>query len=348
MQSELISIIVPVYNMEQYLERCMESIFEQTYHKLEIILVDDGSTDRSPQMCDGYAKKDTRVKVIHKENGGLSDARNAGLAIATGEYIGYVDSDDWIEPHMYETLYQACEREQADVAICRYQSVYEGYQKETSSRKQTVLERDELLKIYISDQDGFCIYNSVWSKLFRAELVRDMVFPKGRNSEDIMYTTRAFCRAKKAVYVDEFLYNYVIDRQGSIMNQKKIQRMFDDELPFWREHIQVIRDTVSAELGDMATFYYFRRLLFYYIAYCDAYKKANDIYVKKENQVAAKKIETEWNKHKKRIKLLCKMDYVSKGDKIRMQCMSFCPKMYDWMNHLYEKTILAVRLRVGE
>ena len=106
-QKDLISVIVPVYNMEQYLERCMNSIWQQTYTNLEIILVDDGSTDRSPQMCDEYAAKDQRIKVIHKQNGGLSDARNAGLAIAGGAYIGYVDSDDWIDLNYITFLYDA-------------------------------------------------------------------------------------------------------------------------------------------------------------------------------------------------------------------------------------------------
>ena len=103
----LISVIVPVYNVEQYLDRCVCSILNQTYQNLEIILVDDGATDSSGRMCDEYAKRDERIKVVHKQNGGLSDARNAGLAAATGEYIGYVDSDDWIEPDMYEKMYEA-------------------------------------------------------------------------------------------------------------------------------------------------------------------------------------------------------------------------------------------------
>ena len=104
-KNDLISIIVPVYNMEQYMERCVNSIINQTYHNLEIILVDDGSTDHSPAMCDEYALRDGRIKVVHKPNGGLSDARNAGLTVASGNYIGYVDSDDWIEPQMYEKMY---------------------------------------------------------------------------------------------------------------------------------------------------------------------------------------------------------------------------------------------------
>ena len=100
----LISVIVPIYNVEKYLARCVDSIVNQTYKNLEIILVDDGSPDRCPQMCDDYAEKDSRIKVVHKKNGGLSDARNAGMAVATGEYISFIDSDDWIETSMFELL----------------------------------------------------------------------------------------------------------------------------------------------------------------------------------------------------------------------------------------------------
>lgn len=124
MENDLISVIVPVYNMENYLERCVHSVLQQTYQKLEVILVDDGSTDASPQMCDAYAAKDERVKVVHKENGGLSDARNAGLAVAAGAYIGYVDSDDWIEHDMYERMYRACVVRDAQLCVCRYFSEY--------------------------------------------------------------------------------------------------------------------------------------------------------------------------------------------------------------------------------
>lgn len=198
-EKDLISIIVPVYNVEQYLDRCVESILRQTYRRLEIILVDDGSTDSSPAKCDGYAKRDKRVKVVHKRNGGLSDARNAGLALVTGDYIGYVDSDDWIEPEMYARMYQACAGHNAQVAVCRYFCEYADKTVAGGDGSVIPLVRDELLKIYIGGHDRYVIYNSVWSKLFKRDVVSGMLFPKGRNSEDIMYTTRAFCRVEQAV-----------------------------------------------------------------------------------------------------------------------------------------------------
>ena len=130
--NDLISIIVPVYNVEQYLDRCVKSLLQQTYKNLEIILVDDGSPDRCGQMCDNYAKLDSRVLVIHKENGGLSDARNAGLSHAHGEYIAFVDSDDYIEADMISELYNACHNQDADIVVCgrRHQLSDTGYVEE--------------------------------------------------------------------------------------------------------------------------------------------------------------------------------------------------------------------------
>lgn len=342
-EQALISIIVPVYNVENYLERCMQSIWKQTYTNLEIILVDDGSTDASGSMCDEYAKKDIRIKVIHKENGGLSDARNAGLAIATGDYIGYVDSDDWIEPDMYATMYQACEENCAELAVCRYQCSYDGSKPETGSGKKTVFDREALLDVYIRDDEEYIIYNSVWSKLFRADLVRDMIFPKGRNSEDIMYTTRAFCRTHKAVYIDSFFYHYVVDRVGSIMNEKQIERMFRDELPFWREHIALIQTDVSEYFGKKAAYFYYRRLLFYYINYRQNQKKVSDRTQKKENRQAAEKIALEWKLHRKEILQLFSYDFAKKGDIVRMRCMLFSPSLYYVVDSLYQNLIIPLR-----
>ncbi len=130
LMEDLISVIVPVYNVEAYLDRCMHSVLNQTYQNLEILLIDDGSTDGSPALCDAYATRDRRIKVLHKPNGGLSDARNAGLALAQGAYIGYVDSDDWIEPDMYASLHRACVDNHAQLAVCRY---FQEYQDRTEA-----------------------------------------------------------------------------------------------------------------------------------------------------------------------------------------------------------------------
>lgn len=353
---ELISIIVPVYNMEKYLERCVNSVIAQTYGNIEIILVDDGSTDNSPAMCDAYARKDARVRVVHKSNGGLSDARNAGLAVAEGSYIGYVDSDDWIEPDMYEKMYHACADNGAPLAICRYACEAASDECKAADRAKiakeygdngdngdecsdegsdvVLLSRDELLKIYIGGHDRYIIYNSAWSKLYRRDLVDGMLFPKGRNSEDIMYTTRAFCRLNRAAYIDKPLYHYVLDRKDSIMNVSKGERMFRDEIPFWREHIACIRDMVSDEMADLAAYHFWRRLLFYYIDM----KKAGG-----ENEKYARKLIDEIKSDRAEIDRVYKGGIVSKGDMARMRLFRLSPQAYATTVRLYDSVIIPLR-----
>ena len=262
-EDKKISVIVPVYNVEEFLDRSVGTIVNQTYTNLEILLIDDGAKDKSGKKCDDWAKKDARIKVIHKENGGLSDARNAGLREATGDYIAYVDSDDWIEENMYERMLGAALKNDADVIICRYAEEYRDRTIKKGTDKEILFNKEELINAYLEDNDDIVVYNSVWSKLFKRELVEGVEFPVGRNSEDIMYTTRAFCKANKAVYIDSPFYHYVQDREGSIMNEKREERMFKDEIPFWREHIVCIGETVSKELGDRAAYYFYRRMLSY-------------------------------------------------------------------------------------
>lgn len=331
---DLISIIVPVYNTETYLERCMASIQAQTYQNLEIILVDDGSTDRSGQMCDVYAREDARVKVVHKSNGGLSDARNAGLSVAAGAYIGYVDSDDWIEPDMYERMHRACTETGSQLAVCRYFCERSGAaDAEKGSGAVVPLSREELLKIYICGHEQYVIYNSVWSKLFCRNLVRDMQFPKGRNSEDIMYTTKAFCRLSKAVYLDTSLYHYVLDREGSIMNAARGARMFRDEIPFWREHIVCIRENVSIAMGDLAAYYFWRRLLSYYL----------ELSAKRETRTDAKRLSGMMRKEAAEIRRIYMNAYGGRGDVMRMRLFLYSPLLYRVVNRVYARTVVAIK-----
>ena len=330
---DVISIIVPVYNMEKYLERCMSSILNQTYRHLQIILVDDGSTDASPQMCDAYSKKDARVQVVHKENGGLSDARNAGLQLATGTYIGFVDSDDWIELDMYEKMYAACVSQDADIAVCRYASVYKERIQKTESDRIVVLSREELLEKYIADDADCVIYNSVWSKLFRRELVEGILFPVGHNSEDIMYTTKSFCKVKRAVYLDQCLYNYVQSRGNSIMNSNREERMFQDEIPFWREHVAYIREHVSDVLGAYAEFYFYRRLLSYF----------TELAKEKETEKIAQRITDVMYAEKKVIRRVYRKACNSYSDKIRMWIFLISPRIYQSYYIIYLKMIQMLK-----
>lgn len=218
MSSEaLISVIVPVYNVEPYLDRCVQSIVDQSYQNLEIILVDDGSPDACPAMCDSWAEKDPRIRVIHKENGGLSDARNAGMAIAKGEYISYIDSDDWIAPEMLERLVAAMERDDSNIAACTVEMVWDDG---TPSRLLTVkesrvLERLDAEKALLEET---LLKQPVWYKLYRHEITENLPFPVGKFHEDVFWSYQAVGRARRVSVIDYVGYFY-FQRQGSIMGE---------------------------------------------------------------------------------------------------------------------------------
>lgn len=210
-----ISVIVPVYKVEPYLDKCVSSIVNQTYKNLEIILVDDGSPDNCPAMCDAWAEKDSRIRVIHKTNGGLSDARNAGMTVATGELTAFVDSDDWIAPDMYEYLYQRLTEDNSDIAACGVQMVWEN---KTPSRMLTrdgncVLNQEEAMRAIIEES---WLKQPVWYKLYKTALVRDILFPKGKCHEDVFWSYQAVGKAKK-VSISDYIGYYYLQRGGSIM-----------------------------------------------------------------------------------------------------------------------------------
>lgn len=211
----LISLIVPVYNVKDYLGICLKSIIKQTYSNLEIILVDDGSSDGSSSICDEYACIDERIKVIHLPHGGVSAARNAGLATATGDLLGFVDSDDWIDCDMYEYLYHLLVEHDADVSICTYLLEQEGKPSKiinntgqlhifTGKEIVRVLTRDELVKNYL------------WGKLFKRRLFHRLSFPVGRVYEDVAVLYKVFYSSRKVVMSCVSKYHYMIHRNESI------------------------------------------------------------------------------------------------------------------------------------
>lgn len=224
-QDPLISVIVPIYNVEKYLNKCVDSIINQEYTNLEIILVDDGSPDNCGRICDEYKGKDSRIKVIHKENGGLSSARNAGLDIATGDYIGFVDSDDYIEPDMYSKLLQAIAKENCSLAICGTAYVFEDGKRieKTLAGNVLVMNFEEAL----TEMNQYRYFDmGAWSKLYNAKLFADIRFPVGRLSEDFFIMFKIFDKAQKIVFVSDPVYNYV-QRKDSISRGKKINRDFE-------------------------------------------------------------------------------------------------------------------------
>lgn len=221
MENTKVSIVVPVYKVEKYLERCVDSIINQTYRNLEIILVDDGSPDSCPAMCDKFAEKDSRIIVIHKENGGLSDARNAGLDIARGEYIGFVDSDDYIAPTMYEVLMKRIVSDKSDLAVCEYVRVYDsGEQLKNKQWHQKAHNKCYTSNEFIAD---LFIHNSgayvvTVNKLYNREIFRTLRFPFGKQHEDEFIIHRVIAQCKNISYIEDELY-YYRQREGSIMNR---------------------------------------------------------------------------------------------------------------------------------
>jgi len=221
----LVSVIVPIYKVEKELDRCVQSILKQTYKNLEIILVDDGSLDKCPEMCDEYAKKDDRIVVIHKENGGLSDARNVGLDIATGEFLAFIDSDDWVSENFIGYLIRNIMDTNSDIAICGYVMVNEvGQQRHYSiEESRKILEHEQAISALFAQIEFGCM---IWLKLYKKYLFDNIRFPKGKLYEDIAISLLLFDRSKRCVICNDELY-YYFQREGSIVNSKFNERKLD-------------------------------------------------------------------------------------------------------------------------
>lgn len=205
---DLISVIIPVYKVENYLCRCVDSVLEQTYTNMEIILVDDGSPDNCPVMCDEYARQDSRVKVIHQENAGLSGARNAGIDMAQGQWLAFVDSDDYLTADFLERLYQACVDTGSSLSVCRWEYVRgETIPEHGTGETRVYTGREMLANLYVPDGAYFVV---AWNKLYRKELFEDIRYPLGRIHEDEATTYRIYDKVKKAAYVDRSLYGYFV------------------------------------------------------------------------------------------------------------------------------------------
>lgn len=217
-----ISVIVPVYNVEKFLSQCIESIINQTYRNIEIILVDDGSSDGCGRICDAYAEKDNRVRVIHKTNGGPSVARNVGIKAATGEYMAFVDSDDFIFPHMYEVLYKRIVKDKSDMVFCNIFYVDEDG-KSITKRNQSLPVKEGVFspQIILNDmvQPDFAPYTAAWNKLYKRKLFEDVLFPDGKLIEDAFIAHIIIDKCCTISGVREALYCYR-QRSESIMNTR--------------------------------------------------------------------------------------------------------------------------------
>lgn len=235
-----ISIVIPIYNVEKYLPQCLDSVINQTHQNLEIILVNDGSTDSCGEIGEEYAAKDPRIKVIHKENGGLSDARNAGIKVATGEYIAFIDSDDFVAVDFCEKLLETLLENTADVAECDFLAFENDRDLEKFStdtkEKIEVFETEAALELLMKEY----FKQTVWNKLYRREVLGDFEFPVGKINEDEFWTYKVFGNAKKIVKIPDVMYFYR-QQEGSIMAQQySIKRL--DGLTALQERIDYMKE----------------------------------------------------------------------------------------------------------
>lgn len=264
---KLITVIVPVYNVEKYLKRCLDSIAHQSFKNLEIILVDDGSTDNSGIICDDYCSRDSRFRVIHQCNSGQSVARNTALRIAKGRYICFVDSDDYMENNMIETLYQSIVSDHSDIAVCGYKRVDENnhiIKTFSPSHEKKVIGRDEAVCEVIKD---IHIFSFLWDKLFKREILENIKFPENKVFEDVATMYRIVHKAERISLCPFQLYNYM-ERNGSTVdtyNEKRLKNQIEaymEQKEFAKDHnyIHVIPwiDYHIAETKRRKLHWYFR------------------------------------------------------------------------------------------
>lgn len=272
---ELISVIVPIYNVESYLDRCIRSIVNQTYKNLEIILIDDGSPDQCPDICDQWAQRDYRIKVIHKENGGLSDARNAGMKIMTGDYVSFIDSDDWISENMYEIMLYNMQTNNADICESGFKrtSEFNKYEEQNSQGKCKAYAKEEALKALIQEN----IKPMVWNKLYKRNLIEDNWFRVGKCNEDEFWIYKILDNSKKIIQIDDILYYYFF-RENSIINETYALKRLDglearyERMKYLEKYPQVYR--IAKQQLIFNCMYHYQKGL--------SYLKGNDLKVLKK------------------------------------------------------------------
>ncbi len=258
----LVSVVVPVYNVKKYLEKCLESLLSQSYEKIEILVVDDGSTDGSGKLCDQFAKRDKRIKVFHKKNGGLSDARNYGIKIANGKYVCFVDSDDYVKKTYVEKLYKAISENKADIAVCGFEQIVcdEGNKKsEVVPTARVRTGKEATIEFLTGD------FNLVaWNKMYLKELFvkNEIWYPVGKIHEDNLTTYKLISKAKKVVFFSDALYVYITKRKGSITQQSSREKSLKTFEQMAKEAIRYLQDDEemksAAEVALMIAHCYWR------------------------------------------------------------------------------------------
>lgn len=284
--SKLVSIIVPVYKVEQYLKRCMDSILNQTYKNIEVILVNDGSPDNCPALCDEYAKIDSRIRVIHKENGGLSSARNVALGTVKGDYVFFVDSDDWLALDTLEVLNEYLEK---DYDMISFQRTYLIEEKVVEKGEKNPKDMDVSQYIDASFLGRYDFF--VTTKIFKTEVFNNVRFLEGRNYEDLEIMHRLFLNMKKVVGLDYFLYYYWKGNEGAITNTITMKNIKDHYLSA-NEIYQACRKYLEDRGKDSSNIvaWYKVEMTQLYIDYLKSTDKDAELFAKIKSEIIKEKI----------------------------------------------------------
>lgn len=326
-EADLISVIIPVYNIDKYIEKCINSVVKQTYQNWELILVDDGSTDKSGVICDWYQKKDARIKVIHQKNGGRSRARNAGLNSASGVYVMFVDGDDWIDEDCISEVYAAVRQNQVQMAVFRGRNIYSDHIEDGSTTEQMLFMGSQPLEFYIRGEEGFQTLNAVWGKLYLRELLQDICFVEDKYYEDIMFTTKVYAACRSCIYLNQAYYNYNIATDNSITFLGVNELTFRDEIPIFEEKEKYLKDLGRADLAEQYAFFKYRRLLTYYRDCMNAGEKTS-----------AKRLAKIIQQDKEKIKKILNQPYVSRYYRLYFKLFLMTPGC----GYVYEKLMLRV------
>lgn len=323
----LLSVIIPVYNVKEYVERCVESVCGQTYKNLEILLIDDGSTDGGGELCDKLAKKDSRITVIHKENEGVSVARNVGLSHAHGELLAFVDSDDWLDDMMYETLYTLMWENEADIACCNYRRVMGEQTADYSDDRVQVYYGKEMLDAYITGHENCCITPTVWNRLYKRELFDGLAFPLVKKYEDSIISVQLLARVEKGVLTNRSYYNYNM-RTNSLSHES----MNEEDIAAFIRAGQLQNQAIETQLSTQSIrSNYFKYYCILLTMYCKVSKDDTKAGCKKMLEKELSRIKKEartaiWDKQE-----------IGVRDKLHMEVGTYTLKGYRFLNKMSRK-----------
>lgn len=255
--NELVSIIVPIYNVEKYLVECIKSLINQTYRNLEIILINDGSIDDSVKICEQYIEQDNRIILINKKNGGSASAKNEGLKVAKGDYITFVDSDDFIESDMIEYMVNTIKKYNADIVQCSFTNLYKNTEK---FKQDTIVEQKisskDFLELFLTKWDS----SLFWNKLFKREVIENVFFKEGRCIDDEFFTYKCVINSKSIVTSNKIVYNYRMRRSGVMKSESSQKQILKDRIDYLYERYELVTH-IYEDLDDI----FLENLLTYYL-----------------------------------------------------------------------------------